>query len=451
MICLEPATIVRASVAGTARQLESACSSPHPVAPTIIRAVAGAIRITKCRLCGSSGFVNVLDLGEQALTGVFPATTDQPISEGPLELVWCTSCSLLQLAHSYDPTEMYGDNYGYRSGLNRSMSQHLARKAAGLEALVGLSTGDVVLDIGSNDGTLLSSYTTRQLRLIGIDPTAARFASSYPPDAEAVPDFFSADTFRRVSGTPARIITSIAMFYDLDDPVGFARDVRECLAPGGVWHFEQSYMPSMLRLTAYDTVCHEHLEYYSLGTICRILDEAELELIDVRFNRVNGGSFAVTAGRMGSSIPPRRVLINWFLDQEQRIGLDTPGPFRRFEESVFRHRTDLVQLIRALRADGARVMGYGASTKGNVLLQFCGFTPIDIEAIAEVNPDKFGHVTPGSGIPIISEDEVREAHPDYLIVLPWHFRDNIIEREEEYLRKGGRLIFPLPEIEIVGG
>ncbi|MGH3133703.1 MAG: class I SAM-dependent methyltransferase [Gaiellaceae bacterium] len=411
---------------------------------------ATASSIAACRLCGSPDLVGVLDLGAQALTGVFPTAPDEEVTQGPLELLWCTSCTLLQLAHSYDPDEMYGDNYGYRSGLNRTMSQHLARKARGLEALVELSPGDVVLDIGSNDGTLLSSYTTEDVRLIGIDPTAARFASFYPPQAETVTSFFSAQSFREASDAPARIVTSIAMFYDLEDPVAFARDVRDCLAPDGVWHFEQSYMPSMLRLTAYDTVCHEHLEYYSLAVVRRILDEAGLELIDVRFNRVNGGSFAVTAGHRGSPIPPSRVLIEWFLAQEQRIGLDTPGPFRRFEESVFRHRTDLIQLIRTLREDGAGVMGYGASTKGNVLLQFCGFTPADIEAIADVNPDKFGHVTPGSGIPIVSEEEMRQAQPDYLVVFPWHFRDAIVEREETYLQNGGRLVFPLPEIEIVG-
>jgi hypothetical protein len=240
------------------------------------------------------------------------------------------------------------------------------------------------------------------------------------------------------------------MFYDLDDPVAFAQEVRECLAPDGVWHFEQSYMPSMLRLTAYDTVCHEHLEYYSLATVRRILDEAGLALIDVRFNRINGGSFAVTTAHKGSPIRPDHVLIEWFVAQEERVGLHTPGPFRRFEERVFQHRTDLVELVRRLRADGAAVMGYGASTKGNVLLQFCGFTSADIEAIAEVNPDKFGHVTPGSGIPIVPEEEMREQQPDYVIVFPWHFRDNIIEREKEYLQNGGRMIFPLPEIEIVG-
>jgi hypothetical protein len=406
--------------------------------------------IDRCRLCGADNLMTVLSLGNQALTGIFPASGADPVTVGPLDLVWCSSCTLVQLAHSYDPAELYGGTYGYRSGLNTTMTRHLARKARGLEELVGLEPGDVVLDIGSNDGTLLSSYTTRPARLIGIDPTAARFASFYPEGAEIVPRFFSAEAFGEVSDVPARIVTSIAMFYDLEDPIAFARDVQRCLASDGIWHFEQSYMPSMLRLTAYDTICHEHVEYYSLAVIQRILDEADLALIDVRFNRVNGGSFAVTAAHKGSSLSPREVLIDWFVAQEQRLGLDTPGPFREFEETVFRHRTDLTQLIRTLRDDGARVMGYGASTKGNVLLQFCGFTEDDIQAIAEVNPDKFGRVTPGSAISIIPEDDMREAHPDYLVVFPWHFRDAIVEREEAYLRKGGRLVFPLPEIEIVG-
>ena len=411
---------------------------------------AGPRAISRCRLCGSGDLLSVLSLGNQALTGIFPASADDPVTSGPLDLVWCASCTLVQLGHTYDPTDLYGENYGYRSGLNSTMTRHLARKARGLEELVGLEPGDVVLDIGSNDGTLLSSYTTRPARLIGVDPTAARFESFYPDGAATVPLFFSAEVFEEVSDVPARIITSIAMFYDLEDPIAFARDVRRCLAKDGVWHFEQSYMPSMLRLTAYDTICHEHVEYYSLAVIRRILDEADFELVDVRFNRVNGGSFAVTAAHKGSQISPRSVLIDWFLAQEQRIGLDTPGPFRKFEETVFRHRTDLTQLIRTLRDDGAHIMGYGASTKGNVLLQFCGFTAEDIQAIAEVNPDKFGRVTPGSAISIIPEDEMRDAHPDYVVVFPWHFRDAIVEREEAYLRKGGRLVFPLPEIEIVG-
>jgi hypothetical protein len=412
--------------------------------------VSSALPLITCRLCGSDALVAVLDLGEQALTGVFPRSPADDPGGGPLRLVWCRECTLLQLADSYEPSELYGESYGYRSGLNASMVDHLRRKAHSLETLIGLAPGDVVLDIGSNDGTLLKSYSTPGVRRVGIDPTAARFMEFYTPDIETVVDFFSADRFHTISDTPARVITSIAMFYDLEDPVAFAADVRECLAPNGVWHFEQAYMPSMLRQNAYDTVCHEHLEYYSLHDVRGILGQVGLEIVDVRFNRVNGGSFSVTAAHPGAAVERQRVLTDWLVEQERRMGLQTPAPFRMFEERVFQHRLDLVQLVRTLRGSGARIMGYGASTKGNVLLQFCGFTPDDIEAMAEVNPDKFGCVTPGSGIPILPEDEVRALHPDYLIVFPWHFRESIVARETEYLQSGGRFIFPLPEIEIVG-
>ena len=345
---------------------------------------------------------------------------------------------------------MYGANYGYRSGLNRSMVDHLHRKARGLESLAGLKSGDVVLDIGSNDGTLLSAYRASDLRLIGIDPTAEKFREHYPKGAIVSPTFFSKDAFARVSDKKAKVITSIAMFYDLEQPRAFVQEISQCLDSDGVWHFEQSYMPSMLRTTSYDTVCHEHLEYYSLEVVKRILDEAELEIADVSFNRINGGSFAVTACKPQNRIRRRSELVGWLLDQEKYTGLNTPAPHRDFEQRVFQHREDLRNLLESLGRAGSRIMGLGASTKGNVLLQFCGIGPDQIEAIGEVNPDKFGCVTPGSHIPIVSEAEVHAANPDYLLVLPWHFRDGIIEREADYLRGGGRLIFPLPEIEVFG-
>jgi hypothetical protein len=315
--------------------------------------------------------------------------------------------------------------------------------------MVRLRPDDVVLDIGSNDGTLLAGYETPRISKTGIDPTGVKFAQYYPDDVELIPEFFSAEVFRaRLPGRTARLITSIAMFYDLEEPVGFARQVAGILAEDGIWHFEQSYMPSMLRSTSYDTVCHEHLEYYSLAVVGRVLAEAGLEVIDVRFNRVNGGSFAVSARHRGAS-GESTGLVDWFLRQEERMNLSSPLPFRDFENRVFQHRQDLLELIRVLRSGGARIMGYGASTKGNVLLQFCGLTPEDIPSIAEVNPDKFGRVTPGTGIPIVSEEEMRAESPDYMLVLPWHFREGIVQREQDFLRSGGRLIFPLPEIEIV--
>jgi hypothetical protein len=405
-------------------------------------------RLEQCRVSGSRNLIPVLHLGEQELTGVFPRP-GEAVTRGPLELVWCPDSGLLQLGHSFDPQEMYGENYGYRSGLNASMVRHLGQKIRVLEKLADLKPGDVVLDIGSNDCTSLKAYATPSLKRIGIDPTGLKFKQYYPDDVALVPDFFSAANFRKASDRPAKIVTSIAMFYDLDDPIAFARDIASILAPDGLWHFEQSYMPSMLRTTSYDTICHEHLEYYSLGAVQTILDAADLKLVDVQMNGVNGGSFAVTAAPKASARPANEAVIAWLLGQEERMGLGTVRPFREFEDRVFRHREDLMRLLQSLEADGKKVLGYGASTKGNVALQFCGVTTKELVAIAEVNPEKFGRVTPGTHIPIVSEAEAKAMKPDYFLVLPWHFKEGILQREQEYIAQGGKFIFPFPEIEII--
>jgi len=406
--------------------------------------------IARCRASGSPNLLPVLSLGRQALTGVFPADPAQSVTSGPLELVWCADSGLLQLRHSYDPAELYGANYGYRSGLNQSMVTHLADKVCYLERLVQLRRGDVVLDIGSNDATLLKSYSAADIARVGIDPTGDKFRDFYGDAVALVPEFFSADAYRGFAKQPARIVTSVAMFYDLQDPVHFVREIEAVLADDGVWHLEQSYMPSMLRMNSYDTICHEHLEYYSLGSLMPILSAGGMKVVDVTMNAINGGSFAVTAVKQGHrGLRQNLPVIDWLLAQEDRMGLNTPRPYRDFEERVFRHREDLVRLVRALRSDGKTILGYGASTKGNVLLQFCGFGPDDIAAIAEVNVDKFGCFTPGTHIPIVSEAEARSLRPDYFLVLPWHFKEGIVRREREYLAAGGKMIFPFPEIEIL--
>jgi hypothetical protein len=405
--------------------------------------------IDRCRASGSKHLIPVLSLGHQALTGVFPRSRDEKVTVGPLELVWCPESGLLQLAHSYDPDEMYGENYGYRSSLNQSMVRHLTNKMRLLQRAADLQSGDVVLDIGSNDCTSLKAYEVEGLTRIGIDPTGEKFRSYYPDYVQLVADFFSAKNFRSVSSRRAKVVTSISMFYDLEDPTQFAREVADILDPEGIWHLEQSYMPSMLRLCSYDTICHEHIEYYSLGALKKILDAAGLDILDVEMNAVNGGSFAVTAVHRGSSRRRNSAVVNWLLQQEDRMGLGTPAPFRDFEQRVFRHREDLTRLLRALKDDGKRILGYGASTKGNVVLQFCGIGPELVEAIAEVNEDKFGSFTPGTHIPIISEPEARAMQPDYFLVLPWHFKEGIIAREQQFLADGGKFIFPFPEIEII--
>lgn len=406
--------------------------------------------IKKCRVSGSENLVSVLSLGHQAITGIFPRHHDASVTEGPLELVWCADSGLLQLRHTYDASEMYGENYGYRSGLNQSMVDHLSHKVRYLERLVPLRGGDVVVDIGSNDATTLKAYSNPQIRRIGIDPTGKKFAQYYTDDIKLLPDFFSRAAFLSVETRAVRVVTSIAMFYDLENPVRFVKDIESILADDGIWHFEQSYMPSMLRLNSYDTICHEHLEYYSLGVVQEILAAAGMKIIDVVMNAVNGGSFAVTAAKQSNkTFKPNQAVIDWMIEQEDRMGLGTPKPYRDFEERVYRHREDLTRLIRSLVADGKKILGYGASTKGNVVLQFCGLTTDDIPAIADVNPDKFGCFTPGTLIPIISEAEARAMRPDYFLVLPWHFKDGILRREKDYLANGGKMIFPFPEIEIV--
>ena len=409
-------------------------------------------QINKCRISGDTNLISILNIGEQYLTGVFPDKKETEITKGPLELVWSPESQLVQLNHSYDLGEMYGENYGYRSGLNHSMVSHLTNKIRNLEKVVSLASGDCVIDIGSNDATSLKSYTTQGIKRIGVDPTGEKFRQYYTDDIHLIPDFFpSAVVKKKVGNSKVKIITSIAMFYDLEDPIAFARSIHDNIDKNGIWHFEQSYMPSMLRLNSYDTICHEHIEYYTLWNIKYILDRADMRIIDVQMNAVNGGSFAVTAARKDSSLKANDVLINWLFEQEIKMGFDTPKPFRDFEDRVFKHRESLKTLIDELNSDNKKILGYGASTKGNVLLQFCNFTGKDLAAVAEVNPDKYGCFTPGSKIPIVSEKDALAMKPDYYLVLPWHFKDGIVRREQEFLNKGGKLIFPFPEIEIIGG
>jgi hypothetical protein len=405
--------------------------------------------ISKCRIGKSTNLITVLSLGEQYLTGVFPKNVNEEITKGPLDLVWCPDSGLLQMKHSYSLDEMYGDNYGYRSGLNASMVNHLEQKIRTLEKLARPVETDLVIDIGSNDATSLKAYSGK-FRKVGIDPTGKKFIDFYTNEISLIPDFFTKEIFDSIfPGEKAKIITSIAMFYDLEDPGKFVKDVEGVLAEDGIWHFEQSYMPSMLRTNSYDTICHEHLEFYSFKVVKNLLEDNGMKVIDVQMNAINGGSFAITASKENANYNPNHAVINWMLKQEDDMGLDTPKPYREFEERVFKHRKNLKDLIEALVADGKTVFGYGASTKGNVLLQFCGFTSAQIPYIAEVNPDKFGSFTPGTNIPIISETEAKALKPDYFLVLPWHFKNSILEREKDYLADGGKFILPLPEIEIV--
>jgi hypothetical protein len=404
-------------------------------------------RIKKCRICSSENFELILDLGNQCLTGVFPAGEANDPEIEPLELLKCSDCGLVQLAHNFNPKSMYGENYGYRSGLNQSMVAHLSKKASELAEIANIVSGDVVIDIGSNDGTFLSNFVEKEVKLIGVDPTADKFRSFYHPSIQIIADFFPTSEIQG-SQTKAKLISSIAMFYDLPDPVDFAKAIRNNLHADGIWHFEQSYLPEMLKTVSYDTICHEHLEYYTLEVIEKILLESGMKAIDAKLNSTNGGSIAVTASHLDSKYAESSNLINLRI-LEAKMNLQDINSYQNFVTSTLKHREDLIEVLQKLKTDGKKVYGLGASTKGNVLLQYCQITTYLVGKIGEVNVEKFGKITPGSHIPIVSEAEMRSDSPDVLLVLPWHFKESIILRESEFLAGGGVLLFPLPKLTFV--
>lgn len=406
--------------------------------------------INKCRICGSNHLTTVMNLGNQALTGVFPRDKDEKVTSGPVELVKCTSengCGLVQLKQSYDMSEMYGMNYGYRSGLNASMVKHLHSKVEKILALNILQRGDLVIDIGSNDATTLKAYPESKYQLVGIDPTGIKFSDYYPASIGLITDYFSSDVISDLlNEKKAKVITSFSMFYDLEAPILFALEIEKVLDDEGVWIFEQSYLPAMIKTNSFDTICHEHLEFYALKQIIWILDKANLKVIDVEFNDINGGSFSIMAAKKESTHVPNKNHLEKILEDEESMGLDDLEVFELFVKRADEACKKLVNFLLGAKEEGKSVVGLGASTKGNVLLQYCGISADMLSAIGDVNEDKFGAFTPGSLIPIVSEESLLAMNPDYLVIFPWHFRSFF---ESLHKMKGRKLVFPLPKFEIV--
>jgi NDP-4-keto-2,6-dideoxyhexose 3-C-methyltransferase len=389
------------------------------------------------------------------LSGVFPAPGAPDPSRSPLELVRCApneardACGLVQLQHSAELTEMYGATYGYYSSISPTMASHLEGLVRRVVDCARPRAGDVVLDIGCNDGTLLNAYGAGAgLIRIGIDPSSAKFASKFQGDIRVVYDFFSEARVRSLIGDrQCRIITSIAMFYDLDDPIGLMREVRALLAPDGVWALELSYQPLLLTRLTYDQVCHEHVTYPALTQMMWMAKRAGLRILDVNFNDVNGGSFFLFVGRDDGPYQPDTATIERVLGAERP--LQTEAPYARFRNRVQAHRDEIRHFLTLARAAGKRVCGYGASTKGNIVMNYCGVTRGDISAIGDRNPEKDGLTTPGTRIPIVSHARLRDLKPDYLLVLIWHLRSEVIRDELSYLQQGGKMMFDLPRLHVV--
>lgn len=435
-------------------------SSPPPAPATATREAAVAtsalVRVrTTCRSCGSPALRDIVSLGNHYVSNF--VTDDTEGARAPLDLVLCDptagGCGLLQLRHTVEAGFLYR-NYWYRSGVNHTMREALADIARAAERLVPLRPGDRVIDIGSNDGTLLRVFRTPDLVRIGFEPATNLMPYAQERGTVTVNDFFAFEHFRALFGADARanVITSIAMFYDLEDPNAFVADVARCLAPGGVWIIQMSYLPLMLAQNAFDNVCHEHLEFYTLGSLRALLTRHRLRVLDVELNDVNGGSFRIYVAHAGSPVEPfpgADSRIRAREDEERDLALHTRAPYEAFAERVARVRDEVTLFIRQAVARGKVVDVYGASTKGNTLLQYFGLDHALIRWAAERNSDKWGKRTVGTRIPIVSEEQVRGEPPDYFLVLPWHFLREFEQRERAFLEAGGKFIVPLPTFRIV--
>ena len=405
--------------------------------------------IQSCRLCGSIELVPVFDFGVQALSTRFPGPNDPDAELVPLTLTQCQDCGLTQLTHDYDLDDLYRRGYGYRSGVNQTMREHLGGITKQLKSHVTLKPGNTVLDIASNDGTLLQSYSASGINLVGIDPTIEQYRDYYPGGAFLSPEFFSKEVFAEVSPTDkAQIISSIAVFYDVPDPDRFTIDIASILDENGVWVMEQSYLPMLVADLSFDSICHEHLGYYCLKQINLAARAAGLRVFDAETNAMNGGSIRAFLCHENASHKANEQALAEIKTLEAEAKLDSIDTFKAFHRKVSEIGEQLVELLKNAKAAGKTIHIYGASTKGNVLLQLYGIDRTLIDAAAERNEWKFGHRTPGTNIPIISEEESRAQKPDYFLVLPWHFRDEFIKREKVFVEGGGKLIFPLPEVEV---
>jgi hypothetical protein len=410
-----------------------------------------------CRICGSSELLPIVDLGEQCIGSLFvkgevPLFLEQGY---PLQLVRCSgkdSCGLVQLKHTISPSVLYS-NYGYQSGINERMRANLLDIVTKAEQLVALKNGDTVLDIGCNDGTLLCSYQTQGIDKLGLDPASNIVEIAKRRGLNVINDFFSFEAYSKARpNIKAKVVTSIAMFYDLEEPRKFVHDVASLLADDGVWIIEQSYLPFMLAKNSFDTICHEHLEYYSLKQIEWMLEREDLQVHKIEFNDINGGSFRLFIRKriFGSLAKADALEFSRIRDEEKALGLDADSTYKAFREASLKVCKDLRNLLIELKESGKSVYIYGASTKGNTILQFCDIDQNLIAKAADRNPDKWGRVTLGTNIPIVSEEQARAEKPDYFLVLPWHFFEVFKKREEAFLKRGGKFIVPLPEVQIIG-
>jgi len=392
--------------------------------------------VEKCRICNETELSPLLDLGDQKIANGFHDCSEEQVG-APLNLVRCSSCGLVQLKHAVDTNLMY-KKYWYRSGINQTMRDHLKSAVDKIMSFNVLKDGDIVIDVGCNDGTLLNYYPENVVK-IGVDPS-----NIHPTNCIHVNDYFTYDNVKStLNGKKAKVISSIAMFYDLNDPKEFVKDIRAALADDGLWVLEMSYLTRMISNAAYDSICHEHVTYYSMTTFMSTLVGTDFKVIDASVNNINGGSIRIVCSVGGKN----SEYIDEMVEAELQTGYSDAKIYEDFVRRVSTSKNELTSFI-AENKD-KKIYGYGASTKGQIVLQYCNLDSSHMIAIAERNPSKYGLYTPGTNIRICNEQEMRNAKPDYLLIFPWYFFDEFKDREADLHDSGCKFILPLPKFKVV--
>jgi 2-polyprenyl-3-methyl-5-hydroxy-6-metoxy-1,4-benzoquinol methylase len=406
-----------------------------------------------CRVCFKRELEPIISLGEQYVVDFLDSSKDDSIKAN-LDLVLCNKkdggCGLLQLKHTV-PGDLLYQEFWYKSGVNQSMIDALKNIVENIEKRIGLDSQDIIIDIGANDGTLLRQYKQRDHILVGFEPAKNLIKDAKIGNTKIINDFFNFESFNKeFPGSKAKVITSISMFYDLEDPNSFVSDIKKSLQSDGIWVIQQNYLVTMLLNDSFDNIVHEHLEYYSLSTLKNLLERHKLKIFDVEFNDLNGGSIRTYIKHDDCKKYPIRDIVLETLEHEKKMGLGDDKPYIEFAKRILNLKAKTVDFIKKEVKSGKKVYVYGASTRGNALLQYYELDNKMIKAAADRNPIKWGKRIVGSDIPIISEEQARKEKPDYFLVLPWYFIDEFKKREEEFLNNGGKMIVPLPEFKIIG-
>ena len=405
------------------------------------------MKINKCRICKKKKLLKLFSLGNLYFTGKFPSL-NQKIKKKPIELVICKDCELVQLGRNFDLKYLYGPDYGYRTGINKTMLNHVKSVVKYVSQKVKIKKDDQVLDIASNDGSLLKFYN-KNIVTFGIDPVLDKYKNEYKKINFKISKFFSANEILKKTKKKFKVITALSVFYDSLDPNKFIKDVKKILDNDGIFLLEFADLASIVKNKMFDTICNEHLEYYSSKVIVNLCKQNDLKVFDIKSNDINGASKQYYICNFNSKYKVNKTRINKVLINEKKLKLSNKKTFEIFIKSIDDSKKKLVTLLKRLKKNNKNTHCYGASTKGNVLLQYYKIDHKLIDAVAERNKNKYNLYTPGTKIKIISETLSRAKNPDYYLVLPWHFKKEILMREKKIRKQGTKFIFPLPKLKII--